>query len=163
MVKKWANVEKIIFVGKQHIPWNEVEAYLKKYVGETIVVEQYQDNIYIAYDFPEEYSESKDTKKLRGGLAKAKANAAQVIDQLIKNATKRRWRENLDPKHDKDASGGWYRYDAFFTIPVRGQDEDKERRNYYRGTVLARINPKGLYLYDVVDIKKEASTPLKSK
>ncbi len=76
MVKKWANVEKIIFVGKQHIPWNEVEEYLKKYAGETIVVEQYQDNIYIAYDFPEEYSESKDTKKLRGGLAKAKANAA---------------------------------------------------------------------------------------
>ena len=41
-----------------------------------MVVEQYQDNIYIAYDFPEEYSESKDTKKLRGGLAKAKANSA---------------------------------------------------------------------------------------
>ena len=56
-----------------------------------------------------------------------------------------------------------YRYDAFFTIPVRGQDEDKERRNYYRGTVLVRINPKDLYLYDVVDIKKEASTPFKSK
>ncbi|MDE5866892.1 MAG: hypothetical protein K2H31_09885 [Lachnospiraceae bacterium] len=44
------------------------------------------------------------TKKLRGGLAKAKANSGQVIGEMIENAQSRRWIENKDEKHKKEAS-----------------------------------------------------------
>ena len=86
-------LDKIIFFNKQNIPWDEVERYLKRYIGQTFIVEEYQDCIKISSDFPDEYSESKYTKKLRGALAKAKANAAQIIDLMIFNATNRRWVE----------------------------------------------------------------------
>ena len=39
--------------------------------------------IYIGKDLPDEYSRSKDTSRLKGGFAKAKANAAQGIPELI--------------------------------------------------------------------------------
>ena len=65
--------------------------------------------IHIQGDFPDEFTESRYTKKLRGALAKAKANAAQ---------------------------------------------------NRYLATAVVRIKDGKLYLYDVINIKKEASTPL---
>lgn len=43
--------------------------------------------------FPDEFTESRYTKKLRGALAKAKANAAQVIVEMLENAKNRRWVE----------------------------------------------------------------------
>lgn len=109
-------IEQVIFNNKQNIPWNDVEQYLKGYIGQTFVVREYQDYICIASDFPEEFSESKYTKSLRGVLAKVKANAAQIFDLMIKNAVNRRWMETS----------------------------------------------RGLFLYDVVNIKKEASMPLES-
>ena len=45
------------------------------------------DVIHIAKDFPDEYSNSEDTMRLKGTLAKAKANASQGIPYLIQNAT----------------------------------------------------------------------------
>ena len=32
-IMKYANVSQIIFKNKQNIPWNEVEQYLKRYIG----------------------------------------------------------------------------------------------------------------------------------
>lgn len=119
-----------------------------------------KDSIGIAGDFPDEYSESKYTKKLRGALAKVKANAAQIIDLMIMNATNRRWIENKDDKHRNNASEGWYRYDIYFEIPVKGSNEKIERLNRYKATLVVRKTPQGLFLYDVLDIKKETSTPL---
>lgn len=118
------SVEKIIFTGKQNIPWNEVEQYLKKYIGACFVVEKYKDEIWIAGDFPD---------------------------------------ENKDMKHRKNASEGWYRYDTYFSVPVKGSNDEMARENLYLATLVARKTEKGLYLYDIVDIKKEASTPLESK
>lgn len=158
-----SKIEEIIFVNKQNIPWNDVEQYLKRYIGQEFVVEEYKDNIHISSDFPDEYSESKYTKKLRGALAKVKANASQIIDLMIINATNRRWIENKDEKHKNDASEGWYRYDTYFGMLVKGSEEKEERLNQYKATLVVRITPKGLFLYDVLDIKKEASTPLESK
>ena len=155
-------IEKNFFFNKQNIPWNEVEIYLKQYIGQSFIVDAYQDEIFIASDFPDEYSESKYTKKLRGAVAKAKANAAQIIDMMIKNAVNRRWVENKALKHKENASEGWYRYDTYFAIAVKGSNEDQVRLNRYRATLVVRKTPKGLFLYDVVDIKKEASTPLES-
>ncbi len=160
MDNKVAKIEEIIFVNKQNIPWNDVEQYLKQYIGSTFIVEEYQDSIGIAGDFPDEYSESKYTKKLRGALAKVKANAAQIIDLMIMNATNRRWIENKDDKHRNNASEGWYRYDTYFEMPVKGSNEKIERLNRYKATLVVRKTPQGLFLYDVLDIKKEASTPL---
>jgi len=34
--KKIALIENIIFMNKQNIPWNQVEQYLKSYVGKNI-------------------------------------------------------------------------------------------------------------------------------
>ena len=107
-------VENIIFSGKQNIPWKCVEKYLKSYVGLVVKVEEYQDKIVIAGNFPDEYTGSKYTKSLRGAVAKAKANAVQVIEPMIQYATNRRWTENKSKKHKKDASEGWYRYDTKF-------------------------------------------------
>lgn len=119
--------------------------------------------IHIVGDFPDEYTESNDTKKLRGALAKVKANAAQIVDLMIKNAINRRWVENKDNKHSKDASEGWYRYDTYFGMNVQGSVEREQRLNLYRATLVVRKTSKGLFLYDVINIKKEASTPHESK
>ncbi len=156
-------IEKAIFGNKQNIPWNDVEQYLKHYIGQDFVVEESQDVIHIASNFPDEYTESRYTKKLRGALAKVKANAAQIIDLMIKNATDRRWVENMDNKHRKDASEGWYRYDTYFGMIVQGSGEREKRLNLYRATLVVRKTPHGLFLYDVINIKKEASTPHESK
>ncbi len=157
-----SKINSVIFVNRQNIPWNDVEQYLKRYIGQSFIVEEYQEKIYISSDFPDEYSESRYTKKLRGALAKVKANAAQIIGLLIKNATNRRWSENKDEKHKNDASGGWYRYDTYFEMPVKSSDENVERQNRYKATLVVRKKEKNLFLYDIVDIKKEASTPLES-
>ncbi len=124
---------------------------------------EYQDDISIAGDFPNEYAESRYTKTLRGAVAKAKANASQIIEPLIVNATNKRWIENKNGKHNKDASEGWYRYDTYFAIPVQGSCEDYIRLNFYSATLVVRKTIKGLFLYDMINIKKEASTPLESK
>ena len=156
-------IEKAIFGNKQNIPWNDVEQYLKQYIGQAYLVEESQDMIHIVGDFPDEYTESNDTKKLRGALAKVKANAAQIVDLMIKNAINRRWVENKDNKHSKDASEGWYRYDTYFGMNVQGSGEREQRLNLYRATLVVRKISKGLFLYDVINIKKEASTPHESK
>ena len=162
MNKNIAYIENIIFIGKQNIGWDKVEEYLKNYIGESYIVEETKDVIKIASDFPNEYAESKYTKSLRGSIAKSKANAAQVIGKMIVLATNRRWVENKEKKHEKDASKGWYRYDTYFGIPVQGSGEKETRINVFKATLVVRKSMKGLFLYDVVNIKKEASKPHES-
>lgn len=157
-----SEIEKVIFLSKQNIPWNDVEQYLKRYIGKNFVVQEYQDNICITGDFPDEFSESEYTKSLRGALAKVKANTAQIIDQMIENATNRRWNENKNAKHKNNASGGWFRYDTYFRMPVKGSEENVGRFNQYKATLVVRKTSDKLFLYDVLDIKKEASTPHES-
>ena len=149
-------------MNKQNIPWGEVEQYLKKYIGTKVRVQSNGDIIHIGSDFPEEFAESKYTKSLRGSAAKAKANAAQVIEEMLSLAENRRWVENKEQKHAKDALYGWYRYDTYFGIPVQGSGEMISRTNFYRATLVVRYSASGLYLYDVINIKKEASKPLES-
>jgi len=96
-----AYIEDIIFVGKQNIPWSQVETYLKQYIGKRYVVKETGDVINVSADFPEEFAESKYTKNLRGNLSKAKANASQVIGKLIVIAKNKRWLENKNDKHKK--------------------------------------------------------------
>ena len=71
-------IHDIRFRGKRKINWKEVEQYLKQYIGEVYEIMDSADIVYVGGDFADEFSGSQDTERLKGTLAKAKANAAQV-------------------------------------------------------------------------------------
>lgn len=81
---------------------------------------------------------------------------------MIVLATNKRWTDNKDKKHNKDAQNGWYRYDCYFGMPVQAENEKEKRVNIYKATLVVRSALSGLYLYDIINIKKEASKPLGS-
>ena len=74
MLIKYICLERILFSGKQNIQWHAVEAYLKRFVGMRFTVKEYGDMLRVNSSFTDEYTESQYTKKLRGSLAKVKAN-----------------------------------------------------------------------------------------
>lgn len=123
--------------------------------------EDTKEIVYIDKDFPNEFAGSKDTHNLRGTSAKAKANTAQCIPQMIEIASNKQYKENFNDKHRLDAKYGWYRYDTRVGIPVFSDAGEIERYNIFRMEVLIRHSHDGKsYLYDVVNIKKETSNPL---
>ena len=63
--------------------------------------------------------------------------------------------ENEALKHRENASEGWYRYDTYFAVSVKGSNEKQERLNQFRATLIVRKTLKGLFLYGLIDIKKE--------
>ena len=152
----------IRFKGKRNINWREVEQYLKEYIGDCYEVVETADQIFIGSDFPGELKGSKDTRRLFGANAKAKANATQGIPMLLQCATNRRWQENYKGKHNVDAKYGWYRFTTRFALPVyESNTGELERFNVFRIEMLIRhAADRNLYLYDMVNIKKETSTPL---
>ncbi len=150
-------IHDVLFKGRQDIKWDDVEDYIKKYVGEIIEIAETGDIVHIASDLPDEYSGSKYTRKLKGTLAKAKANAAQGIPEMIEIATNPKQRENLTQKHMYNAKLGWYYYDTRFALPVYGEDGNIERYNVFYAQLLIRhAADHKLYLYDIINIKKEA-------
>lgn len=156
-------INEIIFKGKQNIKWKEVEKYLKQYVKKHYKIVDTDELIYIGTDFPDEFTGSKYTKKLKGALAKAKANLVQGIPELISNAIGKRYSENKKEKHQNDAKYGWYRYDLKFALPIYNNEKEKIKINIYNAVLLVRhAQDKKLYLYDIVNIKKETSKPLES-
>lgn len=115
----------------------------------------------IGDDLPSEYSGSKYTHSIKGTNAKAKANAVQGIPEMIEIAVGKHFRENKERKHWRNAMYGWYRYDSRFAIPVYRDDEEVERYNIFHASLIVRYSEDGkLYLYDVIDIKKETSNPI---
>ena len=80
--RKIVMIHDIRFRGKRKINWKEVEQYLKQYIGEVYEIMDSADIIYVGNDFADEYSGSQDTARLKGALAKAKANAAQGTQNL---------------------------------------------------------------------------------
>ena len=108
----------IIFSNKQNIDWDEVEKYLKRFVGEIVEIVETGDVVYLGKDFPDEYAGSKYTREMKGGRAKAKANAAQGIREMLGIASGKRFRENRKEKHSGSAANGWYYYMTQFAMPV---------------------------------------------
>ena len=154
-------VNDIVFKGRRGINWQEVQDYLKRYIGNNYLVLETSDMVYIGSDFPEEVKGSEDTRRTKGGNAKAKANASTVIPYLLKSASNKRWQENFKEKHGVDAKYGWYRFTSRFALPCYGEDSELTGYNIYRIEMLVRHSKDGkLYLYDMVNTKKEASTPL---
>ena len=161
--KKLVRINDIRFKGKRSVDWNDVKEYLKEYVGEIYKVADGDDIIYIGTDLPDEYTGSRYTHKLKGTIAKAKANASQGIPELLEIADNKRHRENNDKRHVRNAKYGWYRYDSRFALPVYDESGEIDRYNIFRATMLIRHAADGkLYLYDILDIKKETSNPLDS-
>jgi len=154
-------IPQIIFKEKQRIDWKQVEQYLLKYAGDLVTVTDSADIVYIGSDFPDEFTSSVYTRSLKGHHAKAKANAAQGILELLKIATDKRWSKNHKKKHNKDAEKGWYRYNTRFALPISDNDGKIVRMNIYIATTIIRHAQDGkLYLYDIQDIRKETSNPL---
>ena len=149
-------INDIVFKGKRSISWEEVEKYLNRYVGDIYSIAEDNEIIYIGSELPSEYAGSVYTKKLKGADAKAKANAAQAIPEIIEIASNGVFEENRKAKHGRDAQNGWYRYDTRFALPVYGEDGNIERYNIFRGRLLIRHASSGKkYLYDILEIKKE--------
>ena len=153
----------IIFVNKQNIDWNDVEAYLKQYVGEIVEIAESKDIIYFGKDFPDEFTSSNYTRKTKGARAKAKANSVQGIREMIEIATNKTFRDNHKTKHSSDAGNGWYYYTTRFALPIYDNETKTNLYNVYTGCLVVNCTSGGkMYLYDLVDIKKEASNPLKT-
>ena len=158
--RKLVMIQDIRFKGKRKIAWKEVEQYLKEYVGECHEIIENAEKVYIGPDFPDEFSWSNDTARLKGTLAKAKANAAQGIPELIQIASNERYQENMKQKHKSDAENGWYRYTVHFALPVYNREGNLTTCNLFRIELLIRHAKNGKkYLYDMVNIKKETEKP----
>ena len=132
--------------------------------GEFYQIEDCNRMIYIGSDLPDEYTHSNYTRILKGANAKAKANAAQGLPELLKIATNEVYEDNRKEKHSKDAKYGWYSYDSRFALPVFGDDGEIKRYNVFNVAMLVRHDEDGkYYLYDIMKIKKrnEQSFPVK--
>lgn len=82
---------------------------------------------------------------------------------MLEIAIGKHFRENVGTKHLRNAANGWYRYDSRFALPVYDERGEVERYNVFHASMLIRhANDGKLYLYDVLDIKKETSNPFKS-
>ena len=92
-------INDIVFKGKRSIQWEDVEEYLKRYVGDIYSIVEDNEIIYIGSELPSEYAGSVYTKKLKGTAAKAKANAAQAIPEMIEIASNGIFEENRKSKH----------------------------------------------------------------
>lgn len=95
--------------------------------------------------------------------AKAKANAAQGIMELLTIATEKRFRKNHKNKHSTSAGNGWYYYTTRFAMPIYENNSKSDIYNIYSACLLINRTKYGkMYLYDLVNIKREASIPLKT-
>ena len=151
-------INDIIFKGKRSVDWSDVEKYLRQYVGNFYQIAETGEVVFIGTDLPDEYIGSNYTKHLKGTVAKAKANAAQGIPEMIEIATSKVGEENKKSKHSRHAKNGWYRYDTRFALPVYAESGEIERYNVFTARLLIRHASSGKkYLYDILEIKKETS------
>ena len=159
--KKVVLINDIRFQSRRNSQWNEIEEYLKEYIGKCYKILETSEEIYIAVDFPDEYSHSKDTKAVKGANEKAKANAITVIGKLIEIADHKTEYPDYGNKHGNKAKYGWYRYDTRLGIPVYDENNVLKSYNIFSARLLVRRDGnEKLYLYDIVRIKKETSKPL---
>ncbi len=154
-------INDIVFQGKRSVNWDDVKNYLETYVGEFYEIADTKDIVYIGKELPDEYTGSRYTYSLKG--ANAKANASQGIPEMLEIATGKHFRKNSGEKHNRNAANGWYRYNSRFALPVYDENGEVERYNVFHASMLIRHDADGkMYLYDIMDIKKETSNPFES-
>ena len=86
-----------------------MKAYLEGYMGDSYEISESAERVYIGKTLSDEFTGSEFTKSLKGANAKAKANAATAIPELIQIALNPKWQENKKEKHNEIAKYGWYR------------------------------------------------------
>ncbi|MCI8918619.1 MAG: hypothetical protein HFH29_07610 [Eubacterium sp.] len=156
-------INDIRFKGKRSVKWDDVKKYLEQFIGEFYEIADTKDIVYIGSDLPDEYTGSKYTYSLKGTAAKAKANAAQGIPEMLEIAVSRQFKKNQGEKHQWNAKNGWYKYESRFALPVFAENGEVERYNVFHASMLIRhANDGRRYLYDVLEIKKETGNPLES-
>ena len=154
-------INDILFKSRRSIDWDEIEQILRQFIGEYYEIAETAEKVFIGSDFPDEFTHSKYTKAIEGANEKAKANVITAIGELIQIADNKTEFPDYDRRHGNKAKNGWYRYDTRFGIPVYSELGEIERYNIFRARMLVRCDENNkLYLYDVVQIKKETSTPL---
>lgn len=135
------------------------EAYLKTLVDadhpfSTILADA--QPVYVGKDLPGEYKSSEYTKTMKPALRKIKMQAATNLDDMLLLAENGEWRENVKPKHSKDAQNGWYRYDTQFAVPILNAKKAIDHYTVYGGALLIRNDADGKsYLYDLLDVEKK--------
>lgn len=135
------------------------EAYLKTLVDvdhpfSTILADA--QPVYVGKDLPGEYKSSEYTKTMKHALRKIKMQAATNLDEMLLLAENGEWRENVKPKHSKDAQNGWYRYDTQFAVPILNAKKAIDHYTVYGGKLLIRNDADGKsYLYDLLDVEKK--------
>lgn len=160
--KKTVLIQDVFFKGRQNIDWKAIETYLKRYTNVSYCLAETGEEIYIGSELPSEYTSSIYTKSLKGANAKAKANAAQGIPEMIEIATNPEYEENRKEKHAKAAKYGWFRYDTRFALPVFDESGEVVRYNVFKGRLLIRHAKNGKkYLYDVLEIKPAKKSQVK--
>lgn len=157
--KKLVLINDIRFKGKRQINWSDVKQYLRGYVGDYYEIEENAERIYIGSELPEEYTESESRKNLMGANAKAKANAATAIPELIQIASNPAFEENRKEKHAKNAKYGWYRYDVRFALPIYEENMLVRYNIFHARLLINHAENDRKYLYDILAIKKETSKP----
>ena len=149
-------IDEIIFRGRQNINWKAVEIYLQKYVGELVEVASTKEVIKIKRDFPDEFAGSVYTEKLKGGLAKVKANLGQGIIETVQIAKESAVMQNRKSKHGNNARHGWHYYKTRFAIQVYVEETKEIKYNHYSALIIVRHSRGGeKCLYDIQNIKKE--------
>ena len=84
MDNKTVIIENVKYRGKANkIKWKTVERDLKYLIGKKVIIDEYNEEIIIGKDFPDEYVGSNYTAKLKGALVKVKANIISEIVHLI--------------------------------------------------------------------------------
>lgn len=104
--KKLVVINDIRFKSRRNIEWNEIETSLKEYIGMCFEITETSEKIYIGTDFPDEFSHSNDTKKLRGANIKAKANITFAIGELIEIASDKTEYPGYNNKYKSKAKFG---------------------------------------------------------
>ena len=64
-------INDIRFRTRRTIEWEEVEEYLKKYIGKYYEILETSEKVYISTDFPDEFCHSRDKIKLKGRRTKS--------------------------------------------------------------------------------------------
>lgn len=158
--QKTVFIHDVMFKGRKKVDWNYVKNYLKEYIGEFYSVIEYNDKIFIGRDLPDEYSGSNYTRKLVKAISNAKANSIIGIPELIGIAKNRTHKENFKEKHNVRAKNGWYKYETRFALPSYSSNGELDHYNVWKASLLVNETASGKkYLYDIVDIKKEAGHP----
>lgn len=87
-------INDIRFKGKRSVKWEDVKKYLETFVGEFYEIADTKDIVYMGSGLHDEYTGSKYTYSLKGTAAKAKADAAQGIPEMLGTVTGKQFRQN---------------------------------------------------------------------